>query len=118
MKLVSEHSVAAGYDLKLVLDFIKSYRAVEPEGGAVADLTFGNPHEPPLPALVSALRTHIEPLAADWFAYKAERGRAVPGYCGRVAGRAWAELRAGRHCHDPWRLWCDYVGLFDPAGSG
>lgn len=70
MKLVSDHSVAAGNDLKLVLDFIQSYRQAAPEGAVVADLTFGNPHEPPLPDLVRALRTHIEPLAVDWFAYK------------------------------------------------
>ena len=70
MKLVSAHSVSAGNDLSLVLKFLQTYRADAPDSGVVADLTFGNPHEQPLPALVSALRTHIEPQAVDWFAYK------------------------------------------------
>ena len=70
MKLVSDHSVSAGNDLQLVLDFVQNYRAGVPEGHVVADLTFGNPHEPPLPELVRALRTHIEPQTTDWFAYK------------------------------------------------
>jgi aspartate aminotransferase len=46
----------------------------------VADLTFGNPHEPPLPDLVGALRKHIELQGVDWFAYKmseAEPRRAI-----------------------------------------
>ena len=70
MKLVSDHSVSAGNNLDLVRDFIQNYKVGAPEGHVVADLTFGNPHEPPLPELVSALRTHIEPLTTDWFAYK------------------------------------------------
>lgn len=70
MKLVSDHSVSSGNDLSLVLKFLQTYRADAPESGVVADLTFGNPHEQPLPGLVSALRTHIEPQAVDWFAYK------------------------------------------------
>ena len=70
MKLVSDHSVAAGQDLHPVLDFIQTYRAGVPQDQVVADLTFGNPHEQPLPDLVRALRTHIEPQATDWFAYK------------------------------------------------
>jgi aspartate aminotransferase len=70
MKLVSDHSVSAGHDQQLVLDFIQSYRAGVPDDQVVADLTFGNPHEPPLPDLVRALRTHIEPKSSDWFAYK------------------------------------------------
>ncbi len=70
MKLISDHSGSAGRDLQGVLNFFQNYKNAVPIGGVVADLTFGNPHEPPLPALVSALRTHIEPKATDWFAYK------------------------------------------------
>jgi len=36
----------------------------------VADFTFGNPQELPLPGLVSALQHHAEPKDKDWFAYK------------------------------------------------
>lgn len=36
----------------------------------VADFTFGNPQEMPLPGYVSALGRNIEPRDKDWFAYK------------------------------------------------
>jgi aspartate/methionine/tyrosine aminotransferase len=70
MQLVSSHSVSSSKDLSRVLDYLQTYRSAVPADQVVADLTFGNPHEQPLPGLVSALRTHIEPLATDWFAYK------------------------------------------------
>ncbi|MPV88907.1 aminotransferase class I/II-fold pyridoxal phosphate-dependent enzyme, partial [Georgenia ruanii] len=35
------------------------------------DLTFGDPHELPLPGLVAALEAHLQPRSVDWFAYKA-----------------------------------------------
>ncbi len=50
--------------------FFQTYRGGGTDDEVVADLTFGNPHEQPLPDLVRALRTHIEPQAVDWFAYK------------------------------------------------
>jgi aspartate/methionine/tyrosine aminotransferase len=70
MKLVSDHAAASGNDLRRVIDFFQNYRAGVPDSQVLADLTFGNPHEPPLPDLVKALRTHIEPQSVDWFAYK------------------------------------------------
>jgi len=36
----------------------------------VADFTFGNPQELPLPGLVDALQRHAVPLDKDWYAYK------------------------------------------------
>ena len=36
----------------------------------VADFTFGNPQEMPLPGLVDALQRHAIPQDKDWFAYK------------------------------------------------
>ena len=44
-----------------------SERRFEPD---VADFTFGNPHELPLPGLVSAIREHAQPHDTNWFAYK------------------------------------------------
>lgn len=70
MKLVSDHAVASGNDLRRVIEFFQGYRDGVSEDRVLADLTFGNPHEPPLPDLVAALRTHIEPKSVDWFAYK------------------------------------------------
>jgi aspartate aminotransferase len=45
----------------------------------VADFTFGNPQELPLPGLVEALRSNAVPKDKDWFAYKMseEEPRAV-----------------------------------------
>ncbi|MBV9563916.1 MAG: aminotransferase class I/II-fold pyridoxal phosphate-dependent enzyme [Bradyrhizobium sp.] len=37
----------------------------------ICDFTFGNPHEMPLPEIVSAIRTHAVPKDENWFAYKA-----------------------------------------------
>ena len=36
----------------------------------ISDFTFGNPHELPLPGLVSAIRERALPLNKDWYAYK------------------------------------------------
>lgn len=36
----------------------------------IADFTFGNPQEMPLPGLVDALQRHAVPRDKDWFAYK------------------------------------------------
>jgi aspartate aminotransferase len=36
----------------------------------VADLTFGNPQEMPIPGLISALREAAVPQDKNWFAYK------------------------------------------------
>lgn len=36
----------------------------------ISDFTFGNPHEMPLPGLVSAIREAAIPRNKDWFAYK------------------------------------------------
>jgi aspartate aminotransferase len=36
----------------------------------VSDFTFGNPHEMPLPGLVTAIREHAQPRDENWFAYK------------------------------------------------
>lgn len=70
MKIVSDHAVAAGGDMDVVLSFLNSYREGVPQEKVLADLTFGNPHDMPLPGLVAALHRHTDPLAPDWFAYK------------------------------------------------
>src|SRR5258706_16472836 len=36
----------------------------------IADFTFGNPHEMPLPGLVAAIRERAVPHDKNWFAYK------------------------------------------------
>jgi aspartate aminotransferase len=44
-----------------------SERRLDP---GVADFTFGNPHEMPLPGLVAAIRERARPHDKNWFAYK------------------------------------------------
>ena len=44
-----------------------SERRFDPD---VADFTFGNPHEMPLPGLVAAIRERAVPHDKNWFAYK------------------------------------------------
>jgi len=70
MKIVSDHSIAAGHDMRVVLDFLSTYRRGIPDEQVLADLTFGNPHDMPLPGLVAALHRHTDPKSPDWFAYK------------------------------------------------
>lgn len=36
----------------------------------VCDFAFGNPHNLPLPEIVTAFQRRVEPRSADWFAYK------------------------------------------------
>jgi aspartate aminotransferase len=47
------------------------------DGEGTIDLLFGNPHEPPLPAYVEALKRHVEPQHPGWFAYMFNHPEAV-----------------------------------------
>jgi aspartate aminotransferase len=58
-------SVAHVFDWYLGGDWEKHH--LDP---GVADFTFGNPQELPLPGLVATLQHHAEPKNKDWFAYK------------------------------------------------
>ena len=66
---LSGRAQAASDAIEPVTSFYLSLRAMDGRADVV-DLTFGDPHEMPLPALVDALRANLEPRAVDWFAYK------------------------------------------------
>jgi aspartate aminotransferase len=66
---LSERARAARDAIEPVTSFFLSLREMDGQPDVV-DLTFGDPHEMPLPALVDALRANLEPRAEDWFAYK------------------------------------------------
>lgn len=66
---LSERARAADQAIEPVTSFFLSLRAMDGQDGVV-DLTFGDPHEMPLPGLVTALREVLEPRGTDWFAYK------------------------------------------------
>jgi len=70
MSVLSQRSGLASGEMRRVLDFFEGYRRDTPDAAVRADLTFGNPHETPLPGLVAALKANVEPGAVDWFAYK------------------------------------------------
>ncbi len=66
---LSDRARAARDAIEPVTSFFLSLRGMDGRPDVV-DLTFGDPHEMPLPALVDALRANLEPRAVDWFAYK------------------------------------------------
>ncbi|WP_125776459.1 aminotransferase class I/II-fold pyridoxal phosphate-dependent enzyme [Antribacter gilvus] len=66
---LSQRAHAARDAIEPVTSFFLSLRAMDGQPDVV-DLTFGDPHEMPLPALVDALRANLEPRSEDWFAYK------------------------------------------------
>ena len=70
MSIAARRADAAARSIQKVEAFFTSYNAAVQETPAVADFTFGNPHEMPLPNVVDALKTHADPQSVDWFAYK------------------------------------------------
>jgi aspartate/methionine/tyrosine aminotransferase len=89
MSVASVRALSAADEISAVFQFFQRYREGVENDGVLADLTFGNPHEMPLPALVSALKARIEPQNVSWFAYKtseAEPRRVVAAALGRELG--------------------------------
>ena len=71
MSTVSRRATSADRAFDAVKDFYFSSRYGERRGDpAIADFTFGNPHEMPLAGLVAAIREGALPQNKDWFAYK------------------------------------------------
>ena len=54
MSFLPLRSRSASKEMSPVFEFFSSYRANVPEEDVLADLTFGNPHEMPLPGPLSA----------------------------------------------------------------
>jgi len=71
LSTLSQRAAAADRAFDAVKDFYFSSRYGKRRGDpAIADFTFGNPHEMPLPGLVAAIREGALPQNKDWFAYK------------------------------------------------
>ena len=71
MKIVSERAGSAARAFDAIKNFNFQSRYAERRGQAdIADFTFGNPHEMPLPGLVEAIREGAVPQDKNWFAYK------------------------------------------------
>jgi aspartate/methionine/tyrosine aminotransferase len=84
---LSDRARAAGAEIEPVTSFFLSLRAMDDQPDVV-DLTFGDPHEMPLPALVEAIRANLDPRTEDWFAYKSS----LPSAQEAVAAGLRAEL--------------------------
>ena len=113
---LSERGALAADEFAPVWSFFEALTARTAGRPDVCDFTFGNPHEMPLPGLVAALRTSVEPQREDWFAYKtneAEPRAVIAGALGREIGLA---LRARGRGPDPGRLRGDRAGF--PPGDG
>lgn len=70
MSILSARAVSTAEAIDTVFSFFSSYRAGIDDRDVRADLTFGNPHEMPLPALVAAISQRMQPRDTGWFAYK------------------------------------------------
>ncbi len=60
----------------------------------IADFTFGNPQELPLPGLVTALQRAATPRDKDWFAYKFSEAEPREVVVGSLRGRTGIPFRA------------------------
>jgi aspartate aminotransferase len=71
MTIVSRRIAAANSAFAGIANFYFNSRYAERRRDPdIADFTFGNPHEMPLPGIVSAIREAAVPQNKDWFAYK------------------------------------------------
>jgi aspartate/methionine/tyrosine aminotransferase len=67
--VLSTRAVQAKNSVAAVTSFLASMQDVGRDPDAL-DFTFGNPREPALTGLTSAMRAQLEPRSVDWFAYK------------------------------------------------
>ncbi|MGE5064043.1 MAG: aminotransferase class I/II-fold pyridoxal phosphate-dependent enzyme [Myxococcales bacterium] len=69
--MLSQRAVTTSDAFRVVVDFIFASRYGDRRGDPrIADFTFGNPQEMPLPGLVAAIREQAIPQNKDWYAYK------------------------------------------------
>ena len=83
---LSGRAVAAAAEVSVLQAFFATLSARTRGRGDACDFTFGNPHEMPLAGLVAALRTGAEPLAEDWFAYKASEPEPTAAAAAALSG--------------------------------
>lgn len=94
MPALSRRGAAAKAAFAPVADFYFRSRYSERRLAAgVADFTFGNPHEMPLPGLVEAIRQRALPHDKNWYAYKTSESEPqafLAEHVGRELGLAFA----------------------------
>lgn len=89
MNAISMRAAKANAAIETVRRHFEGPYAKLRERRDACDLTFGNPHEMPLPSLVDALLRHAAPRRPDWFAYKGNE----PEPRAFIASRLSSELR-------------------------
>lgn len=85
MSILSARALSSANAIDTVFSFFSSYRAGVDDSDVRADLTFGNPHEMPLPALVAAVTQRMQPQNPNWFAYKTSEEEARTVIAGALA---------------------------------
>ena len=114
---LSRRAAATAASIGPILEFYSRSRYADRRGDpAICDLTFGNPHEFPLPGLVEAIRERAIP-ARQGLVRLQDLGGGAAGLPGRGRRpRARPRLRAGRHRPDGGCVRRHRGG--DPAGAG
>jgi aspartate aminotransferase len=70
MASLSARSEASAADIGTVFRFVSGDRDGIADAAVVADPTFGNPREMPVPSMVEAIRAAMRPQNPAWFAGK------------------------------------------------
>ena len=104
MPTAAPQAHAAAYSIRKVEAFFKSYSAAVKNTPAIADFTFGNPHEMPLPGVVDAIKTHAEPQTVDWFAYKTNEVDACEFLAGVLSEELGLPFEADANEKLAWRI--------------
>ena len=90
MSILSKRAILADTSFAAVRDFYVSSRyARQRTDPDTCDFTFGNPHEMPLPGIVSAIRERALPQDKNWFAYKTSEEE-PQAFSPSTSGGSWA----------------------------
>ena len=91
MKTLSRRTRLAAAEISALTAFFTA-RAEQARAGQAddVDLTFGDPHEMPLPGLVAALEAHLRPLQRRLVRLQGQRGTGPRGRWPRRCARSWS----------------------------
>ncbi|MBW0159431.1 aminotransferase class I/II-fold pyridoxal phosphate-dependent enzyme [Sedimentimonas flavescens] len=140
MSTAAARAHAAAQSISKVETFFMAHHAAVSQTPAVADFTFGNPHEMALPPLVQAIKTRAEPQDVNWYAYKSNESEAcafLAGVLSEELGLPYEEedialtkgafgaikmaftmlLEAGDECIVPLPGWFCYGSMLAAAGA-
>lgn len=140
MSTAATRAHAAAQSIKKVETFFMAHHTAVSQTPAVADFTFGNPHEMALPPLVQAIKARAEPQDVNWYAYKSNESEAcaflanvlsdelglpyeeedialTKGAFGAIKMAFTMLLEAGDECIVPLPGWFCYGSMLAAAGA-